>query len=121
MANDTLEKRHEWLAQTQHVIDDIHIERQRQYDVEGREPQHDDLYCGNNGGELALAGAAYAISGASYSAPTGIKPQLETAARNGWPFTNGFKPKDARRDLVRAAALLVAEIERLDRAAASSN
>lgn len=37
----------------------------------------------------------------------------------GWPFPpRSWKPKDRRRDLVRAAALLVAEIERLDREAA---
>ena len=35
----------------------------------------------------------------------------------GWPWhRQWWKPKNARRDLVRAAALIVAEIERLDRA-----
>jgi hypothetical protein len=36
-----------------------------------------------------------------------------------WPSKwaeHWFKPKDPRRDLVRAAALCIAEIERLDRA-----
>ncbi|MCY2697597.1 hypothetical protein [Acinetobacter baumannii] len=33
-----------------------------------------------------------------------------------WPFADTFwKPKSPRQDLVRAAALLIAEIERLDR------
>jgi hypothetical protein len=36
-----------------------------------------------------------------------------------WPWSvQWWKPKDRRRDLVRAGALIVAEIERLDRAAA---
>ena len=36
----------------------------------------------------------------------------------GWPHTwdaSWWKPKDRRRDLVRAGALIIAEIERLDR------
>lgn len=39
---------------------------------------------------------------------------------DAWPTTwaeDWWKPKNPRRDLVRAAALLIAEIERLDRAA----
>jgi hypothetical protein len=37
-----------------------------------------------------------------------------------WPWHDDWwKPKDRRRDLIRAAALIVAEIERLDRAAKS--
>lgn len=37
-----------------------------------------------------------------------------------WPLSwakSWLKPKDRRRDLIRAAALIIAEIERLDRAA----
>jgi hypothetical protein len=35
-----------------------------------------------------------------------------------WPWSREWwQPKDRRRDLVRAGALIVAEIERLDRAA----
>lgn len=32
-----------------------------------------------------------------------------------WPASSPFKPSDPRRDLIKAAALIVAEIERLDR------
>jgi len=40
----------------------------------------------------------------------------------GWPWNMvWWKPKNYRRDLVKAAALLVAEIERLDRKAQSTN
>ena len=36
--------------------------------------------------------------------------------RRWWPWSlDWWKPKDPRRDLVRAGALIVAEIERLDR------
>jgi hypothetical protein len=38
-----------------------------------------------------------------------------------WPWEDKWwKPKDRRRDLVRAGALIVAEIERLDRLAAKT-
>ena len=37
--------------------------------------------------------------------------------RDLWPWAaSWWKPKNRRRDLVRAAALIVAEIERIDRA-----
>jgi hypothetical protein len=39
-----------------------------------------------------------------------------------WPWDRKWwKPKDRRRDLVRAGALILAEIERLDRAAAKTS
>jgi hypothetical protein len=38
-----------------------------------------------------------------------------------WPWlSKWWKPKDRRRDLVRAAALVIAEIERLDRASSDT-
>ncbi len=41
---------------------------------------------------------------------------LQLSPPGGWPFADTFwKPKSPRQDLVRAAALLIAEIERLDR------
>lgn len=88
------------------VIEEIAAERQRQIDAEGWTPEHDD---GHVAGQLATAGACYALGDNS-----DLTPELFQAL---WPWSpKWWKPKDRRRDLIRAAALLVAEIERLDRA-----
>lgn len=85
-------------------IEDIAAERQRQIEVEGWSPEHDDEH---TNGELADAAACYA----------GDKRQFNTAAPTNWPWSQGWwKPADRRRNLVKAGALIVAEIERLDRA-----
>lgn len=84
---------------------DVLIERRRQQDVEGWTEEHDDRHIR---GELGAAAACYA-------APLRHQPLM---LEQVWPPTwdNGWwKPKDRRRDLVRAAALIIAEIERLDR------
>lgn len=86
---------------------DIVAERWRQQSKEGWTPEHDDRH---SDGSLAQAAAVYASTAAG-----------ERWVRYGplpyWPFdSEWYKPKDPRRDLVRAAALIVAEIERLDRA-----
>jgi hypothetical protein len=94
------------------AVADIVAERRRQIEAEGWTPEHDDEH---GAGEMAAAAAAYAFSAATegryYAAdPLGF-----------WPWdAKWWKPKGARRDLVRAGALIVAEIERLDRAAATS-
>ena len=68
---------------------------------------HDDSEHMN--GELASAGACYALR---------TVPRLGDLAHDLWPWSDSWwKPKDRRRDLVRAGALIAAEIERLDRAA----
>lgn len=86
------------------ALDDIAAERQRQRAVEGWSLGHDDAH---RNGVMARAAAAYAIS--SFDGNSGW-------ARSIWPWDwDWWKPKDARRDLVRAGALIVAEIERLDR------
>ena len=80
------------------ALTDIAAERERQKSVEGWTPEHDDNH---RNGEMAYAAAKY------------ISPVI-----NPWPFERKWwKPKTRRYDLVRAAALIVAEIERLDRAA----
>jgi hypothetical protein len=69
--------------------------------VEGWTDEHDDLYQNN---ELVRAAVCYAA------------PELKETA-NVWPCApSWWKPTDTRRNLVKAAALLIAEIERLDRA-----
>lgn len=84
---------------------DVQTERRRQVEAESWTPDHDDLYCA---AELPRAAAAYILSGANDEAPA------------IWPFVaKWWKPRDARANYVRAGALILAEIERLDRAAAS--
>ncbi|HGI9215167.1 hypothetical protein [Pseudomonas phage PAShipCat1] len=81
---------------------DVQAERRRQITAEGWTPEHDDLYCA---AELPRAAAAYILNGANDEAPA------------IWPFvTKWWKPRDARSNYVRAGALILAEIERLDRA-----
>ncbi|EQC1044406.1 hypothetical protein M8831_03150 [Pseudomonas aeruginosa] len=82
---------------------DVQAERSRQITAEGWTPDHDDLYCA---AELPRAAAAYILSGANDEAPA------------IWPFSaKWWKPRDARANYMRAGALILAEIERLDRAA----
>lgn len=88
-------------------------ERRRQIEVEGWTPEHDDDH---TLGELARAGACYALQ-----SPQHInKPQYAAEAcaylPAAWPWSREWwKPQGFRRDLVRAGALILAEIERFDR------
>lgn len=102
------------------ILTEIAEERTRQIDHEDRDRDGDDAY--NTDGELAMGAAAYAISAASHIVPAGEARKVRRAiqANVTWPWPSGFKPKNARRDLIRAAALLVAEVERLDRAEVSN-
>ena len=90
------------------VLAEIAAERRRQIEVECWTPGHDDTH---DHGEMAAAAACYALS---------TTPVAESAVKY-WPW-NGewWKPTGARRCLVKAAALIVAEIERIDRRHASS-
>jgi hypothetical protein len=88
------------------IASEVVAERRRQQDAEGWTPQHDDQH---DGGEMACAAAVYCISAA-------LPGERQRAFSRYWPWERGaFKPAEARRDLIRAAALIVAEIERLDR------
>lgn len=87
------------------AIRDITGERERQITDEHWSPEHDDKH---SGGEMAMAAACYAY-GEIIDTQTGYCL---------WPwFEDWWKPADTRRNLVKAGALIVAEIERLDRAA----
>lgn len=86
---------------------DVLAERQRQISAEGWTPEHDDDH---GDGEIAAAAATYALAASRCFAEQ--QPYHQT-----WPWDAGWwKPTTARRDLVKAAALILAEIERLDRA-----
>lgn len=94
------------LQENPHALADIADERQRQISAEGWTPEHDDEH---DTGELARAAACYALSAGG---------RLATVITQ-WPWDRKhWKPKSPREDLVRAGALILAEIERIDRAAA---
>lgn len=83
---------------------DVLAERKRQISAEGWTPEHDDEH-GTH--EMAHAAACYAYP--ELTALVGVRT---------WPWEpEWFKVRDHRSNYVRAAALLLAEIERLDRAA----
>ncbi|MHC0506361.1 hypothetical protein [Achromobacter aegrifaciens] len=85
---------------------DILAERQRQICAEGWTPEHDDAHADE---QLALAAACYALPQGDYEIPD--PPEF-------WPWdASWWKPGDRRRELTKAGALVLAEIERLDRAA----
>lgn len=95
---------------------DVLKERRRQVEAEGWTPEHDDQH---TDASMALAAGSYCESAAR---PTILarKPGAAFAIPKLWPQSwsrDWWKPKSPREDLVRAAALIIAEIERIDRAA----
>lgn len=96
---------------------DVLAERARQVSVEGWTPEHDDEH---DSGDLAAAASAYALYTADELSP---HSQGDWAFGFGppemWPFHRSWwKPESPRRALVKAGALILAEIERIDRAGA---
>jgi len=90
---------------------DVLAERARQISAEGWTPEEDDAYQAR---DLANAGASYALV-------AGLSPEhrdiIASTPPGPWPWAGSWwKPTDPRRDLVKAGALILAEIERLDRA-----
>lgn len=89
------------------AVQSVIAERQRHQSVEGWTPEHDDEHCN---GELAMAAVCY-INETGTVNRNGGKPW-------GWPWdASWWKPNARRRNLVKAVALILAEIERIDRAA----
>ncbi|WIX36867.1 hypothetical protein QCC08_24650 [Pseudomonas aeruginosa] len=92
---------------------DVQAERRRQVEAENWTPEHDDQH---SDGQMAQAAGCYALHAG------GIGTDWPGGIRNGsalfWPWDEEWwKPKSARENLVRAGALVLAEIERLDRSA----
>jgi hypothetical protein len=85
-------------------------ERFRQIEGEGWDLEHDDRH---EPGELATAGAAYAL----HTDPTHIRAGIvERCCPRFWPWSLAWwKPAGFRRDLVKACALIIAEGEKFDR------
>jgi hypothetical protein len=102
------------------AMNDVIAERERQQAAEGWTPEHDDQHgCG----ELVHAACCYAKQAAERAwllDHKGVEAYRQDPLPSEWPDSwaeEWWKPKNPRRDLVRAAALLIAEIDRLDRIA----
>lgn len=89
-------------------------ERRRQIQDKGYDACHD---AGHDCGELAAAAANYALNAACQLSPYDGLSNDEPPDSDSWPSLSGepwpWKPKDAKRDLVRAGALIAAELERM--------
>ena len=103
----------------------IAAERQRQIEREGWTPEHDDEHTDCS---LSAAAACYARPfkieidgyGLRFEELEGETDDYTADMPLGWPesWTDGWwKPRDYRSNLVRAGALLAAEIDRIDRLA----
>ncbi|MFC3074969.1 hypothetical protein [Shinella pollutisoli] len=93
------------------AVEDVLVERLRQVDGEGWTPKHDDAH---GEGELLLAAKAYFAhaTGRALSLPSGDREGIPF----GWPWDKKWwKPKSPRQDLIRAGALALAEIDRIKR------
>lgn len=91
---------------------DVLAERQRQITAEGNAPAHDDEHVND---EIAAMACYYVMppGAREWSGPDGYGATLGDAIRpEGWDA----KDCDRRRELVKGAALALAELERLDRA-----
>jgi hypothetical protein len=89
----------------------VMAERGRQVSVEGWTPEHDDEHVND---EIAALACFYTMppGARDWSGPDGYGETLGAAMLpDGWKATTG----DRRRELVKAGALILAEIERLDR------
>ena len=95
------------------VVDEVAAERRRQITKEGWDTYHDDVH---RDGSMAKAAACYALGATTLTGLSGGNRWRRMIWPRSWSL-GWWKPKTRRRDLIRAAALLVAEIERLDRAA----
>ena len=100
----------------------IAAERRRQIKAEGWTPEHDDEH---DGFELSAAARCYTLAaeasryGTNNITFNGYRPGERINSRSDWPWPPEFwKPSDDPvRNLVKAGALIAAEIDRLQRAA----
>jgi hypothetical protein len=131
-AKDARIQKLEGALQCTQAATDVLAERRRQIETEGWTAEHDDSH---SSGELAAAASCYAYPNASvrklvpsrWDAGRSLDdddiPVGRTDVPANWPDWDGdwWKPSDRRRNLVKAGALILAEIERLDRSALGRN
>jgi hypothetical protein len=88
---------------TKSVMEEIEAERKRQIEVEGWSAEHDDKHTDC---DLIDAARCYMTNALGSAVPT----RGYDHAPVGWPWEQEWwKPKDARRDLIRAGALCLAD------------
>jgi hypothetical protein len=93
---------------TNHARELVESERSYQMHVEGYTPEHDDEH---KEGQLTMAAIAYLLVDVPHD------EWNAESSRKYWPWhPHGFKPEDPLRNLLKAAALVQAEIERRLRA-----
>jgi hypothetical protein len=98
---------------------DVLQERARQISGEGFTAEHDDQH---GGGEITRAALNYAAAASlamtlSAKGFDGTPPLTFLGSAFMWPWDESWwNPTDTRRNLVKAAALIIAEIDRIDRA-----
>lgn len=87
----------------------VALERERQIKVERFNDVHDDRYIY---GELARAAACYTLANIEEMDPY----SFNSLWRSVWPFDKKWwKPGDSLRNLAKAGALILAEMERIER------
>lgn len=97
-------------------IELIAKERRRQIEVEGWTPEHDAEHCNQ---ELALAAVCYATPPSSretLASSVGMYDEQTLNYPLDWPWKSKWwkpTPDDRIRELTKAGALIVAEIDRL--------
>lgn len=99
---------------------DVLAERARQVSSEGWTREHDDEH---DEGQLSLAAAGYAWAASDqiqcvskeFDGPESSLDDPVLPNEKAWPFGWEFKVCPPRRALIKAGALILAEIERLDR------
>ncbi len=98
------------------AVTSVVAERQRQIKAEGYTAEHDDKH---DSGELAGAAACYArhVNARSWVfLQDRFDAYRNEPVPNAWPFdAASWKPRSPREDMVKATALGIAEIERMDR------
>jgi len=102
------------------VLQDVVEERARQILREGFGPSHDDQHYDFS---MAKAASVYAACASVGTSDRAVMDQHGLRGTPGklqelWPISwdiSWLKPVSRRRDLIKAAALIIAEIERLDR------
>lgn len=106
------------LGRMSDCIREVTLERRRQIEALHYDTTHDDRH---PGGELVRAAICYASVSAMVAAfrngeARAADDTSKIAVPINWPFEPTYwRPRTMRRNLIKAAALIIAEIERIDR------